>query len=155
MLLDTVGGAIEELARTRSAEALSLGGEAAAAKLAAALLALALVRPWGRRIGHRLLVGSNVLVSLTLLAWGSANVFAGTLVLAGVISPTSHPSEWVLRWHVFVWDLWFAVSGRSARDRDRGIPAGALRLGDRRRSPPVGSETGGALARETRPAWRR
>lgn len=52
-----------------------------------------------------------MLVSLTLLAWGSANVFVGTLVLTGVISPTSHPNEWVLRWHVFVWDLWFAVSG--------------------------------------------
>jgi hypothetical protein len=93
MLLDTVGGAIEELARTRSAEALCIGHRLLVCSSA------------------RLLVGSNVLVSLTLLAWGSANVFVGTLVLTGVISPTSHPNEWVLRWHVFVWDLWFAVSG--------------------------------------------
>jgi hypothetical protein len=45
-LLDTVGGSIETLARARSPAALVLGTATSLVKVATALLALALVRPW-------------------------------------------------------------------------------------------------------------
>jgi hypothetical protein len=111
LLLDTVGGSIENLARTRSASALLLGGGAAVAKVLAGLLALALVRSWGTRIRARTLIAANGLASFILLVWGAANVLTGGLVLSGVISPSNHPDERALRWHVFVWDLWFVVWG--------------------------------------------
>ena len=48
--LDTVGGAIEELGRTRDPTGVALGIGAGVLKVAGGLLALALVRPWGRAI---------------------------------------------------------------------------------------------------------
>ncbi len=54
--LATVGGAIEELARTRTPLALAVAWGAAFLKGVAALLALPLVRSWGRRLPRRLLL---------------------------------------------------------------------------------------------------
>jgi hypothetical protein len=48
--LDTVGGAIEELGCSRDPAGVALGIGAGVLKVAGALLALALVRPWGRVI---------------------------------------------------------------------------------------------------------
>ena len=44
---------------------------------------------------------------------GGANVLIGGLALAGVFSPADGLDERALRWHVFVWDLWFLVWGAS------------------------------------------
>jgi hypothetical protein len=46
-----------------------------------------------------------------LVLWGGANVLVGALVLAGLVTPSSAPDERALRWHVFVWNLWFLVWG--------------------------------------------
>ncbi len=111
LLLDTVGGSFEKLARTRSPLALALGTATSLAKIGAALLSLAVVRPWGRRVPDRVLVGANVFVSVVLVTWGSANVVAGTLALTGVVSSADGLNEHALQWHVFIWDLWFLVWG--------------------------------------------
>ena len=47
VLLDTVGGTIERLARERSAPAILLGIVVVLVKVAGGLLALAMVQPWG------------------------------------------------------------------------------------------------------------
>src|SRR6185437_16481941 len=86
LLLDTVGGSIEELARARSVAALVLGAASALAKFGAAVLALALVQPWGRRVPDRLLLAANAVVSVILITWGGANVLMGSLSLAGVVT---------------------------------------------------------------------
>lgn len=86
-LLDTVGGSIEKLARTRSPSALALGTAISLAKIGAALLALALIRPWGRHVPDRVLVGANMFASAVLVTWGGANVLAGALALTGAVSP--------------------------------------------------------------------
>jgi hypothetical protein len=111
LLLDTVGGGIEDLARERSAGAIALGLAAVALKVAAGLAALALVRPWAARLGRRLLLALNGAAAAILVLWGGANVLVGALVLAGLVTPSSAPDERALRWHVFVWDLWFLVWG--------------------------------------------
>jgi hypothetical protein len=110
-LLDTVGGAVEDLARDRSAPAIALGIVTTMLKAAAGTLALALTRPWGTRLGRRLLLSANTLASLVLTLWGGINVAIGSLVLAGVITPAEEVDEHALRWHVFVWDLWFVLWG--------------------------------------------
>ena len=155
LLLDTVGGSIEKLARTRSPSAVALGAAASLAKVGAALLALALVRPWGRRVPHRLLEGANVSISAVLVTWGAANVLVGGLALIGTVSPADGLDEHALRWHVFVWDLWFLVWGvalafalsgfRRANPHD---PA-SRQAGDERRHAPLRnpSETGSRRGR--------
>jgi hypothetical protein len=58
VLLDTVGGTFEDLARERSPESIVLGVLVVLVKVAAGLLALAFVQPWDTRVGRRLLLVS-------------------------------------------------------------------------------------------------
>lgn len=55
VLLDTVGGTFEDLARERSSQSIVLGMLVVLVKGAGGLLALALVQPWGTHVGRRLL----------------------------------------------------------------------------------------------------
>jgi len=73
-LVSTVGGYVEQFARRGGALAVLVALAAALAKVAGGLLALALVRPWGR-VGQRrwLLIGSAG-GSLLLVVYGGVNV---------------------------------------------------------------------------------
>jgi hypothetical protein len=124
--LDTVGGAIEELARDPAGVALGIG--AGVLKVVGGVLALALFRPWGRRVPRRLLGGLAWAASVGLTLYGGLLVAVGALVLAGVIRPAGPVDRTALRWHVLLWDLWFLVwglllgvaawhYGRQSRDR--------------------------------------
>jgi hypothetical protein len=134
-LLDTVGGEIERLARERSWPAVALGAVIVALKVLAGSLAIALARrapAAGRR--RRLLLVVNGAVSAILCLWGGANVLVGALVLGGAITPSTAVDRHALRWHVFLWDLWFLVWGaalaaaviavRRAEDPRRAATAG-------------------------------
>jgi Protein of unknown function (DUF3995) len=110
-LLDTVGGSLEELARERSSAALALGIFVVLVKVFGGVLALALVRPWGARIGQRLLVVLGAAASALVVLYGGVYVLVGGLVLSGVITPAEPVERHGLRWHVFVWDLWFLLWG--------------------------------------------
>jgi Protein of unknown function (DUF3995) len=110
-LLDTVGGAIEDLARERSPGSLALGAGTVLLKLLAAALALALARPPAAGLRRRALLWANGTASAILCVWGGANVAVGALVLGGVIAPATEVDRRALRWHVLVWDLWFLVWG--------------------------------------------
>jgi hypothetical protein len=79
--LNTVGGAIEELARTRDPAGIALGLGAGVLKVAGGLLALALVRPWGRAIPRRLLLGAAWTASVVLTCYGGLLVAVGAMVL--------------------------------------------------------------------------
>ena len=105
-LLDTVGGAMESLARERSAGALLLGGAVVVAKLVAAALPLLVTRRPGRLV--RVLTG---LAGALLTLWGGANVLLGGAVLTGVLDLGPVADERALRWHVLVWDAWFLCWG--------------------------------------------
>jgi hypothetical protein len=111
VLLDTVGGTIERLARERSAPAILLGIVVVLVKVAGGLLALALVQSWGARFGRRLLLTFSTVGSTVLILYGGVLVLIGGLVLANVINPSQPVDEHALRWHVFAWDLWFLVWG--------------------------------------------
>jgi hypothetical protein len=39
------------------------------------------------------------------------NVIVGALVLGGAITSSADVDRHALRWHVFVWDMWFLVWG--------------------------------------------
>jgi hypothetical protein len=129
-LLDTVGGAIEDLARDRSHGGIALGLTAVAIKVFAGVLALALRHLPLSGTRRRLLLIANAAAAVILCAWGGANVAVGALVLGGAITPAGDVDRHALRWHVFLWDLWFLVWGvalalatRSARSRSPRSPS--------------------------------
>ena len=64
----TLGGRLEELGRVGDPAVLWLAGVAGVLKAAGAVLALALVRPWGRVLPRRVLV---------VVAWAGAVVLVG------------------------------------------------------------------------------
>jgi hypothetical protein len=110
-LIDTVGGSIERLARRGGAGPTLLALGAAAAKLVAAFVVLLLrLRP--RSPGERRAVlNLNRLVGWVLTLYGLAQVIVGSLVLTGGIHASATTDEHALRWHVFLWDMWFLVWG--------------------------------------------
>jgi uncharacterized membrane protein len=110
-LVSTVGGYVERFARQGGAVPVLVALAAAAAKVACGLLALALVRPWGRVIPRRWLLAGSAAASVLLVGYGGLNVLAGALVLSGAIHPDGSVDRTALRWHVGVWDLWFLVWG--------------------------------------------
>jgi hypothetical protein len=81
------------------------------AKVAGGLLALALVRPWGRVVPRGWLHLGSAAVSVLLLVYGGLNVLLGALVLSGIIHPAGSVDRTALHWHVGLWDLWFLVWG--------------------------------------------
>lgn len=114
LLLDTVGGAIEDLARDRSLGAVALGTTTVLLKALAGVLALALLHPPADAFRRHVLLVANGAASVILCVWGGTNVVVGALVLSGAISPSSDVDRHALRWHVFVWDMWFLVWGLAA-----------------------------------------
>jgi hypothetical protein len=110
-LLSTVGGYAEHAARHGGVAAVVLGLVTAAVKVAGGLLALALVRPWGRVLPRVWLLIASAAASALLVVYGALNVLAGVLVLGDVIHPSGRVDRTALRWHAGVWDLWFLVWG--------------------------------------------
>jgi Protein of unknown function (DUF3995) len=110
-LISTVGGYVTQLAHRGGAAPVLLALAAAAAKVVGGLLALALVRPWGRVIRRGWLLGCAAGASLLLVVYGGLNVLLEALVLSGVIHPAGSVDRTALHWHAGVWDLWFLVWG--------------------------------------------
>jgi hypothetical protein len=110
-LLATVGGAIEEVGRRGGLPAIALGSAAAVLKAAGGMLALALIRPWGRAIPRRWLRTVAGLASAVLICYGALYVTAGALALSGAVHLAGPVDRAALRWHVALWDMWFLVWG--------------------------------------------
>ena len=110
-LISTIGGYVEQFARRGGALPVLAALAATLAKVAGGLLALALVRPWGRVVPRRWLLAGSAGASALLVVYGGLNVLFGVLVLSGVIHPAGGVDRTALGWHVGVWDLWFLVWG--------------------------------------------
>jgi hypothetical protein len=109
LLLGTVGGGLEELARSGGAAAVAVGVVVVLLKVVGCVLALALVRPSGRRLPPRLLEGTAMLAGGALAVYGGLLVLVGAIALTGALGEVADPSA--LRWHVLLWDPWFLVWG--------------------------------------------
>jgi hypothetical protein len=110
-LVSTVGGYVEQFARRGGVIPVLVALAAAAVKVAGGLLALALVRPWGRVLPRRWLLIASTGAGALLVVYGGLNVAVASLVLSGVIHPSAEADRTALRWHAGVWDLWFLVWG--------------------------------------------
>ncbi len=110
-LVSTIGGYVEQFARRGGALPVLAAVAVTLGKVVGGLLALALVRPWGRVVPRRWLLIGSAGASVLLVVYGGLNVLLGGLVLSGVIQPSGSVDRTALRWHVEVWDLWFLVWG--------------------------------------------
>jgi hypothetical protein len=110
-LLSTVGGSVAGIARQGGVPAVALGLTATALKLAGGILALALVRPWGRAVPRGWLLACAAGASMVLACYGAIQAAAGSLVLSGAVRPAAVVDWNALRWHVLVWDMWFLIWG--------------------------------------------
>lgn len=116
-LLSTVGGTVADIARHGGLPAVALGLATAAVKLACAVLALALVRPWGPALPRPLLLSCAAAASVMLSCYGAIQVAAGSLVLSDTVRAAA-PVNWTaLRWHVWIWDGWFLIWGIEGHPR--------------------------------------
>jgi hypothetical protein len=109
--LDTVGGDIESMAKAGDPKIYLAVWVTGVLKVVGAVLALALVRAWGRRLPRRPLLVLGWCAAVLLTLYGGFLVAADALADAGVITP-SGPIDWTaLRWHLWVWDMSFLVWG--------------------------------------------
>jgi hypothetical protein len=109
--IGTLGGRLEELGRSGDPAVLWLAGIAGVLKVAGAVVALALVRPWGRVVPRRVLLVAAWAGAVVLVGYGGLYVGGGALVLGGVVEVAGAEDRRALWWHVLVWDLWFLVWG--------------------------------------------
>ena len=109
--LSTIGGGLEELGRARDPGIVALVWITGLLKVLAGLLALALVRPWGRVLPRRLLLVTAWGGATLLALYGGLLVVVQALLVSGVIAPAGSVDWTALWWHLLVWDPWFLVWG--------------------------------------------
>jgi hypothetical protein len=108
--LSTLGGRIEELARSGDPTMTALNWASAVLKTAVGLMALALLRRQDDRPQRLLLVGA-ALAAVVLIAYGLLQTIGVALVATDVVTPARPPSDLAVRWRLFLWEPWFLVWG--------------------------------------------
>ncbi|WP_130796300.1 DUF3995 domain-containing protein [Streptomyces otsuchiensis] len=109
--LHTIGGELERLARERDPALLTVVWITAALKLFAALLGLAVVRHWGRRLPRRALLVPAWAAGSVLTVYGGALVLGQAMVKAGLIDASPDMDWTAFHWHLYLWDPWFLLWG--------------------------------------------
>ncbi|MEP7025359.1 MAG: DUF3995 domain-containing protein [Actinomycetota bacterium] len=129
---DTVGGSIERLARAHDPAIVAALVLTGLLKVVGALLALALVRPWGLRLRPRLRRATRALAwtaAVLLTLYGGVLVAVEALVATRVIRPSGAVDWTALLWHLYLWDmsflLWGLLFGVAAWHYARRAPAPA------------------------------
>lgn len=108
---ETIGPALAGLARVRDPEFIAILWITGALKVAAGLLALALVQSWGRLIPRWLLLLAGWGASAGLILYGGASFVQHALMVAGAIAIPAGLGETAARWHLLLWDPWWLLGG--------------------------------------------
>ncbi len=109
--LDTVGGYAERMARAGGSQSATVIWVTVVVKAVGVILALSLVRPWGRIVTRRWRAAACGAASVILVLYGGTEVIAEALVELGVIRPAGSEDWLALRWHLELWDSWFLLWG--------------------------------------------
>lgn len=109
--VETLGQGIAEMANARDAELLLINWISVGGKFALGLLALALLRPWSKRISSALHICTWIAGAL-LTFYGAGNLIQHVLMLTGSI-PVARllGSPDAVRWHMFLWDPLWLIGG--------------------------------------------
>lgn len=108
--LDTLGGSLEDAARARDPLLITVVWVTAAIKLVAAVLGLALVRPWGRLVPRWMLLTTCWTATAVLVLYGGYLVVGQLLVVLDLLQ-VEISDEKAFYGHLLVWDPWFLVWG--------------------------------------------
>ncbi len=109
--LDTIGGSIEKLGRAHDPTMLAAVWGTGFLKVLGALLAVALVHPWGRRLPRRPVLAMSWGAAVLLTGYGGVLVAVEALVASGAVEPRSAIDRTGLLWHLYLWDMSFLVWG--------------------------------------------
>lgn len=80
-------------------------------KLIGALLALALVRSWGRLVPRRLLLSAAWAAGGGMVLYGAANLTVRGLMAMGAISTPESMHSTAATWRLVLWDPWWLLGG--------------------------------------------
>ena len=123
LFIDTVGGEIERQARARDADFLVVVWVTNVLKVAAAVLALSLVRPFGERLPRRAIATLLAAGGALLVVYETAELVQHVLMATGAIG-RGGLDDTAVYGHIFFWDPWwilggvlFALAGFKARAR--------------------------------------
>lgn len=82
-----------------------------ALKVAAGVVALSLLQPWGERFPRRLRLGTTLLIGFLLTLYALVNLGAAALVALGVFGDVRRLQPPAARWHIFLWEPLFLLGG--------------------------------------------
>lgn len=108
---DTIGDIIKGRPLARDPGFVAILWATGALKALAGLLALALVRPWGRLIPHWTLLTATWGTGALLTLYGGANLAVRGLMAVGVMSTPASMRSVAARWHLVLWDPWWLLGG--------------------------------------------
>jgi hypothetical protein len=112
LLLDTVGREAVELVEAGDVGIYVAVWFAGFVKVAGGVLALALVRPWGRRLfRHWMLLVAGWGGAVVLVLYGGVQIGIQLMVLGGILVPPGGIDWRGFYGHLYVWDPWFIVWG--------------------------------------------
>jgi hypothetical protein len=106
--IHTIAAQIEEISLVNNADVVFATG---VLKVLLALLALALIQPWGRRFPRWLLLLAGWGAGIVLLVYSGANLVDHGLMVTGVIDTPDVLGRRAARWHLFFWDPWWMLGG--------------------------------------------
>lgn len=109
--IDTVGGAIEDLARSGDARASWLAWGATVLKACGVVLLVVLAARRLTRIPRRLLLVAGWGAAAVLTVYGALLTVVGAAAFAGVIEIPADADRYALGWHLAFWDPLFLVWG--------------------------------------------
>jgi hypothetical protein len=109
--VDQLGVRLQEEAASRQASFLVQLWAAVLIKVLAGLLALALVRPWGRRVPRRLLLVGTWGAGIGLGLYGIAGMVQAGLAQAGVIGVPPSMGEDAAIWYLSLWEPLWLIGG--------------------------------------------
>lgn len=107
----TLGGPIEKLAIARDAPFVTILWVTAILKVAGGVLAVALIRPWLRKVPRRWLVRAAWGAAVPLTLYGAIQTASVALVRFNIIIPSKPVASNVLWWRLLVWEPWFLLWG--------------------------------------------
>ena len=107
----TLGGTIEKMAVARDASFVTILWVTAVLKLAGGGLALALIRPWGRKLPRRWLLRAAWGAAALLTLYGALQTASVALVRLDIVNPDPPVPSSVLWWRLLLWEPWFLLWG--------------------------------------------
>jgi hypothetical protein len=110
---DTIGSTIADPALARDPGMVAILWATGALKaLAGALaLALALARPWGRRIPRWLPIAACWVGGAFMALYGAANLAVRALMALGLLATPDSMRTPAAQWHLLLWDPWWVLGG--------------------------------------------